>query len=120
MKKSFSLYSLCERGLMVSLVLGTLVSNANAQMVTIQGTGGTNLMAYLQWWVSFVWWISLGGCFCSMCFAGFKLSEGDQQGFNRIKFAVIGTLIVAGASGFFKYFIFGSQNAGVSNNNDLF
>ncbi len=106
---------------MISMVLGALVSNVDAQTaVSISGTGGQNLMAYLQWFVNLVWWISLGGCFCSMCFAGVKLSEGDQQGFNRIKLAVIGTLIVAGASGVFKYFIFGSQNAGVSNNNDLF
>lgn len=113
-------YKFFERGLFVAMFLGALVSNVGAQTVQITGSGGSNLMAYLQWFVNLVWWVSLGGCFLEICFAGYKLATGNQQGMDFVKKALAGTVLVAGASGIFKYVVFGSQGAGVSNNNDLF
>jgi hypothetical protein len=118
--KKFDWLGFFQKGLLFSTVFLALGNSAFAQVNAIGGTGASNLMAYVQFFVNFCWWTSLAGCFLSVLTAGFIFSQGDQHGFNKLKAAIIGTLIVAGASGFFKYFVFGAQSSGVSNQNDLF
>jgi len=97
-----------------------VVSTAFAQGVGIEGTGSGELMEFIRRITSIIFYISLTGCLGSLMFAGYKISTGDQKGMDAVKWAMLGTAIVAGSSGFFKYIVFAGQDTGVGGKGDLF
>ena len=98
----------------------SLAVPALAQVAGLEGGVADNLMSYVRQIVSLVFYISLTGCLASLVWAGYTLSKGDNQGMDKVKMALLGTAITAGAAGIFKFFVFAGQESGVSGKGDLF
>lgn len=100
----------------VCFYLMMLSNSAFAQSVQLSGNGGSELMMFIGRITNFAFYVALAACLVSIMFAGFKFSKGDQQGMDAVWKAVIGTAIVAAASGILKYWIFAAQDTGIANN----
>jgi|GEM_PF-3707495 len=94
-----------------------MFTNAASAQVQIQGQGGNEIMMYVSRIVQFAFYLSITGCLGSVMFAGYKFSTGHQQGMDQVKAAIIGTAIVAAASGILHYWVFAAQDTGLGNTN---
>jgi uncharacterized membrane protein len=105
----------------IGVLVAFLLVNAPAfaQLVQLQGQGGSQLSAYAHTIVGFVFWVVMVGIIIMGGVVAYKLTH-DQRGWENVKMWVFGLIFFGAVEAVVAYFVFAAQNAGLNTQGTLF